>query len=150
MGREDFSQSSQLTTLVGRPTNRYVRLPKNVNTLRGLTDANKLKPNNRLHYSIYPSIAKEYEATYTQLTNLDFYSPVITILGNDPVSHLINTNYEDVGITVDVGSELVSTFRRLIRILSVYTKSHTPRRMVLIQTQPWCARLKWDCHQMLL
>jgi hypothetical protein len=109
MGREDFSQSSQLTTLVGRPTNRYVRLPKNVNTLRGLTDANKLKPNNRLHYSIYPSIAKEYEATYTQLTNLDFYSPVITILGNDPVSHLINTNYEDAGITVDVGSELVST-----------------------------------------
>jgi hypothetical protein len=74
-----------------------------------LTDANKLKPNNRLHYSIYPSIAKEYEATYTQLTNLDFYSPVITILGNDPVSHLINTNYEDAGITVDVGSELVST-----------------------------------------
>jgi hypothetical protein len=109
MGREDFSQSSQLTTLVGRPTNRYVRLPKNINTLRGLTDANKLKPNNRLHYSIYPSIAKEYEATYTQLTNLDFYSPVITILGNDPVSHLINTNYEDAGITVDVGSELVST-----------------------------------------
>ena len=109
MGREDFSQSSQLTTLVGRPTNRYVRLPKNVNTLRGLTDANKLKPNNRLHYSIYPSIAKEYEATYTQLTNLDFYSPIITILGNDPVSHLINTNYEDAGITVDVGSELVST-----------------------------------------
>ena len=109
MGREDFSQSSQLTTLVGRPTNRYVRLPKNVNTLRGLTDANKLKPNNRLHYSIYPSIAREYEATYTQLTNLDFYSPIITILGNDPVSHLINTNYEDAGITVDVGSELVST-----------------------------------------
>jgi hypothetical protein len=74
-----------------------------------LTDANKLKPNNRLHYSIYPSIAREYEATYTQLTNLDFYSPIITILGNDPVSHLINTNYEDAGITVDVGSELVST-----------------------------------------
>ncbi|MDB4676291.1 DUF5011 domain-containing protein, partial [Flavobacteriales bacterium] len=30
-------------------------------------------------------------------------------MGNDPVSHLINTNYEDAGITVDVGSELVST-----------------------------------------
>ena len=90
MGREDFSQSSQLTTLVGKPTNRYKKLPKNVGTIKSLTQA-RVKPNNRLHYSAYPLIQKEYSATYTQLTNLDFYSPIITILGNNPVSHVVGT-----------------------------------------------------------
>jgi glutamine amidotransferase PdxT len=108
MGREDFSQSSQLSTLVGKPTNRYQRLPKNVNTLRRLTEA-KAKPNNRYHYSIYPLVQKEYQASYTQLTNLDFYSPIITIKGSAIVSHLIGTTYEDAGVTVDEGSTLIST-----------------------------------------
>ena len=108
MGREDFSQSSQLTTLVGKPTNRYKRLPKNVGTIKSLTQA-RAKPNNRLHYSAYPLIQKEYSATYTQLTNLDFYSPIITILGSNPVSHLVDTPYVDVGVKVDQGSELYST-----------------------------------------
>ena len=108
MGREDFSQSSQLSTLVGKPTNRYQRLPKNVNTLRSLTEA-KAKPNNRYHYSIYPLVQKEYQASYTQLTNLDFYSPIITIKGSAIVSHLIGTTYEDAGVTVDEGSTLIST-----------------------------------------
>jgi hypothetical protein len=108
MGREDFSQSSQLSTLVGKPTNRYQRLPKNVNTLRRLTEA-KAKPNNRYHYSIYPLVQKEYKASYTQLTNLDFYSPIITIKGSAIVSHLIGTTYEDAGVTVDEGSTLIST-----------------------------------------
>jgi hypothetical protein len=108
MGREDFSQSSQLSTLVGKPTNRYQRLPKNVNTLRSLTEA-KSKPNNRYHYSIYPLVQKEYQASYTQLTNLDFYSPIITIKGSAIVSHLIGTTYEDAGVTVDEGSTLIST-----------------------------------------
>ena len=108
MGREDFSQSSQLSTLVGKPTNRYQRLPKNVNTLRNLTEA-KIKPNNRYHYSIYPLVQREYQASYTQLTNLDFYSPIITIRGSAIVSHLIGTTYEDAGVTVDEGSTLIST-----------------------------------------
>ena len=108
MGREDFSQSSQLTTLVGKPTNRYKKLPKNVGTIKSLTQA-RVKPNNRLHYSAYPLIQKEYSATYTQLTNLDFYSPIITILGNNPVSHLVGTPYVDAGVKVDEGSELYST-----------------------------------------
>ena len=108
MGREDFSQSSQLTTLVGKPTNRYKRLPKNVGTLKNLTQA-RAKPNNRLHHSAYPLIQKEYSATYTQLTNLDFYSPIITVLGNNPVSHLVGTPYVDAGVNVDEGSELYST-----------------------------------------
>jgi hydrogenase-4 membrane subunit HyfE len=108
MGREDFSQSSQLSTLVGKPTNRYQKLPKNVNTLRRLTEA-KAKPNNRYHYSIYPLVQKEYQASYTQLTNLDFYSPIITIKGSAIVSHLIGTTYEDAGVTVDEGSTLIST-----------------------------------------
>ena len=108
MGREDFSQSSQLSTLVGKPTNRYQRLPKNMNTLRSLTEA-KAKPNNRYHYSIYPLVQKEYQASYTQLTNLDFYSPIITIKGSAIVSHLIGTTYEDAGVTVDEGSTLIST-----------------------------------------
>ena len=108
MGREDFSQSSQLTTLVGKPTNRYKRLPKNVGTLKSLTQA-RAKPNNRLHYSAYPLIQKEYSATYTQLTNLDFYSPIITILGSNPVSHYVGTPYVDAGVKVDEGSELYST-----------------------------------------
>src|SRR6056300_429364 len=108
MGREDFSQSSQLSTLVGKPTNRYQRLPKNVNTLRNLTGV-KIKPNNRYHYSIYPLVQKEYQASYTQLTNLDFYSPIITIRGSAVVSHLVGTVYEDEGVTVDEGSTLIST-----------------------------------------
>ena len=108
MGREDFSQSSQLTTLVGKPTNRYKKLPKNVGTIKSLTQA-RVKPNNRLHYSAYPLIQKEYSATYTQLTNLDFYSPIITILGNNPVSHLVGAPYVDAGVKVDEGSELYST-----------------------------------------
>ena len=108
MGREDFSQSSQLTTLVGKPTNRYKKLPKNVGTIKSLTQA-RAKPNNRLHYSAYPLIQKEYSATYTQLTNLDFYSPIITILGNNPVSHYVGTPYVDAGVKVDEGSELYST-----------------------------------------
>jgi hypothetical protein len=108
MGREDFSQSSQLSTLVGKPTNRYQKLPKNVNTLRRLTEA-KAKPNNRYHYSIYPLVEKEYQASYTQLTNLDFYSPIINIKGSAIVSHLIGTTYEDAGVTVDEGSTLIST-----------------------------------------
>jgi hypothetical protein len=108
MGREDFSQSSQLTTLVGKPTNRYKKLPKNVGTIKSLTQA-RVKPNNRLHYSAYPLIQKEYSVTYTQLTNLDFYSPIITILGNNPVSHLVGAPYVDAGVKVDEGSELYST-----------------------------------------
>jgi hypothetical protein len=108
MGREDFSQSSQLSTLVGKPTNRYQKLPKNVNTLRNLTGV-KIKPNNRYHYSIYPLVQKEYQASYTQLTNLDFYSPIITIRGSAVVSHLVGTVYEDEGVTVDEGSTLIST-----------------------------------------
>ena len=108
MGREDFSQSSQLTTLVGKPTNRYKKLPKTVGTIKSLTQA-RAKPNNRLHYSAYPLIQKEYSATYTQLTNLDFYSPIITILGNNPVSHYVGTPYVDAGVKVDEGSELYST-----------------------------------------
>ena len=108
MGREDFSQSSQLTTLVGKPTNRYKKLPKNVGTIKSLTQA-RAKPNNRLHYSAYPLIQKEYSATYTQLTNLDFYSPIITVLGSNPVSHLVGTPYVDAGVKVDQGSELYST-----------------------------------------
>jgi hypothetical protein len=108
MGREDFSQSSQLSTLVGKPTNRYKRLPKNVTTLQNLTEA-KTKPNNRYHYSIYPLVQREYQASYTQLTNLDFYSPIISIKGSVIVSHLIGTIYEDAGVKVDEGSTLIST-----------------------------------------
>ena len=108
MGREDFSQSSQLSTLVGKPTNRYQRLPKNLNTLRNLTGVTT-KLNNRYHYSIYPLVQKEYQASYTQLTNLDFYSPIITLRGLSVVSHLIGTVYEDAGATVDEGSTLIST-----------------------------------------
>ena len=108
MGREDFSQSSQLSTLVGKPTNRYQRLPKNLNTLRNLTGVTT-KLNNRYHYSIYPLVQREYQASYTQLTHLDFYSPIITIRGLSVVSHLIGTVYEDAGATVDEGSTLIST-----------------------------------------
>ena len=107
MGRDDYSQSSQLSTLVGKPVSRYTQLPKNTNTLRKLTEA-KTKPNNRYHYSIYPSVETEYQASYSQLTNLDFYSPIITILGNNPYAHLINTPFTDPGVTLDDGSTLVS------------------------------------------
>jgi len=107
MGRDDYSQSSQLSTLVGKPVSRYTKLPKNTNTLRKLTDV-KTKPNNRFHYSIYPSVETEYQASYSQLTNLDFYSPVITILGDNPYGHLINTPFTDPGVTLDETSTLVS------------------------------------------
>jgi hypothetical protein len=108
MGRDDYSQSSQLSTLVGKPVSRYTKLPKNTNTLKKLTDI-KAKPNNRFHYSIYPSVETEYQASYSQLTNLDFYSPVITILGDNPYSHLINTPFTDPGVALDETSTLVST-----------------------------------------
>jgi len=107
MGRDDYSQSSQLSTLVGKPVSRYTKLPKNTDTLRKLTDV-KVKPNNRFHYSIYPSVETEYQASYSQLTNLDFYSPVITILGDNPYSHLRNTPFTDPGVTLDETSTLVS------------------------------------------
>ena len=107
MGRAEYSQSSQLSTLVGKPVSRYTKLPKNTDTLRKLTDV-KAKPNNRFHYSIYPSVETEYQASYSQLTNLDFYSPVITILGDNPYSHLINTPFTDPGFTLDETSTLVS------------------------------------------
>jgi hypothetical protein len=108
MGRDDYSQSSQLSTLVGKPISKYTKLPKNTNTLRKLTDV-KVKPNNRFHYSIYPSVETEYQASYSQLTNLDFYSPIITILGDNPYAHLINTPFTDPGIKLDETSTLVST-----------------------------------------
>jgi len=107
MGRAEYSQSSQLSTLVGKPVSRYTKLPKNTDTLRKLTDI-RAKPNNRFHYSIYPSVEREYQASYSQLTNLDFYSPVITILGDNPYSHLINTPFTDPGFTLDETSTLVS------------------------------------------
>jgi len=107
MGRSEYSQSSQLSTLVGKPVSRYTKLPKNTDTLRKLTDI-KVKPNNRFHYSIYPSVETEYQASYSQLTNLDFYSPVITILGDNPYGHLINTPFTDPGVTIDETSTLVS------------------------------------------
>src|SRR6056300_1004578 len=107
MGRDDYSQSSQLSTLVGKPVSRYTQLPKNTNTLRKLTEA-KAKPNNRYHYSIYPAVESEYQASYSQLANLDFYSPIITILGDNPYTHLINTPFADPGVTLDEGSTLVS------------------------------------------
>jgi hypothetical protein len=107
MGRAEYSQSSQLSTLVGKPVSRYTKLPKNTDTLRKLTDV-KVKPNNRFHYSIYPSVETEYQASYSQLTNLDFYSPVITILGGNPYGHLINTPFTDPGVTIDETSTLVS------------------------------------------
>jgi hypothetical protein len=108
MGRDDYSQSSQLSTLVGKPVSKYTKLPKNTNTLKKLTDV-KVKPNNRFHYSIYPSVETEYQASYSQLTKLDFYSPIITILGDNPYAHLINTPFTDPGITLDETSTLVST-----------------------------------------
>ena len=107
MGRDDYSQSSQLSTLVGKPVSRYTPLPKNTDTLKNLTEA-RAKPNNRYHYSIYPELESEYQASYSQLTNLDFYSPIITILGDNPYAHLINTPFTDPGITLDEGSTLVS------------------------------------------
>jgi hypothetical protein len=109
MVREDYSQSSVLTTLVGKPTDRYKKYDKDIDTLKELTDQYG-KPNNRLHYSLYPQIQNEYQATLTQLEALDFYSPVVQILGNNPQSHVVNTPYIDQGATLnDVGSELVST-----------------------------------------
>ena len=107
MGRDGYSQSSQLSTLVGKPVSRYTQLPKNTNTLKNLTEA-KAKPNNRYHYSIYPEFQTEYQASYSQLTNLDFYSPIITILGDNPYAHLINTKFTDPGVSLDEGSTLVS------------------------------------------
>ena len=109
MGRKDYSQSSVLGTLVGTATNRYEKLDKNVDTLKSLTDPDK-KPNNRLHYSIYPQVQEEYNATITQLTHLDFYSPIIRILGDNPASHTVDTPYSDKGVVLeDYGSELTST-----------------------------------------
>ena len=107
MGRAEYSQSSQLSTLVGKPVSRYTKLPKNTDTLRKLTDI-RAKPNNRFHYSIYPSVEREYQASYSQLANLDFYSPVITILGDNPYSHLLNTPFTDPGFILDETSTLVS------------------------------------------
>ena len=40
------------------------------NTLKKLMGA-KLKPNNRYHYSIYPAVEREYQASYSQLTTPD-------------------------------------------------------------------------------
>jgi len=109
MVREDYSQSSLLTTLVGKPTDRYIKYDKDIDTLKELTDQFG-KPNNRLHYSIYPQIQNEYQATLTQLEALDFYSPVVEVIGNITVSHRVNTPYNDQGVIInDVGSELVST-----------------------------------------
>src|SRR6056300_606140 len=109
MVREDYSQSSLLTTLVGKPTDRYKKYDKDIDTLKELTDQFG-KPNNRLHYSIYPQIQNEYQATLTQLEALDFYSPVVEVIGNITVSHRVNTPYNDQGVIInDVGSELVST-----------------------------------------
>src|SRR5210317_353798 len=109
MVREDYSQSSLLTTLVGKPTDRYKKYDKDIDTLKQLTDQFG-KPNNRLHYSIYPQIQNEYQATLTQLEALDFYSPVVEVIGNITVSHRVNTPYNDQGVIInDVGSELVST-----------------------------------------
>src|SRR6056300_648166 len=109
MVREDYSQSSLLTTLVGKPTDRYKKYDKDIDTLKELTDQFG-KANNRLHYSIYPQIQNEYQATLTQLEALDFYSPVVEVIGNITVSHRVYTPYNDQGVIInDVGSELVST-----------------------------------------
>jgi len=107
MGRDEYSQSSLLSPLVGRPVSRYTNLPKNTTTLRNLTES-RAKPNNRLHYSTYPTMQTEYQASYSQLTNLDFYSPIITILGGNPYAHLRNTKFVDPGIILDETSTLVS------------------------------------------
>lgn len=107
MGREDYSQSSLLSTLVGEPVSRYTKLPKNKDTLGKLTK-NKTTSINRYHYSIYPEVENEYQATFTQLTNLDFFSPIITFVGDNPYLQLLNTPFVDPGVVLDTGSTLVS------------------------------------------
>ena len=126
MVREDYSQSSVLSTLVGKPTNRYRKLAKNVSTLRSLTDPDK-KPNNRLHYSLYPQIQREYQATITQLTNLDFHSPIVRIVGENPVSHIVGTPYTDEGIEIDdYGSTLTSTVSTVDdNVFGIYKVTYT-------------------------
>ena len=126
MVREDYSQSSVLSTLVGKPTNRYRKLAKNVSTLRSLTDPDK-KPNNRLHYSLYPQIQREYQATITQLTNLDFYSPIVRIIGDNPVSHPVGTPYTDAGVEInDYGSTLTSTVSTVDdNVFGIYKVTYT-------------------------
>jgi len=107
MGREDYSQSSLLSTLVGQPVSRYTKLPKNKDTLGELTK-DKNTHINRFHYSIYPEVENEYQATFTQLTNLDFFSPIITLVGDNPHLHILNTPFVDPGVILDAGSTLVS------------------------------------------
>ena len=126
MGRKDYSQSSVLGTLVGTATNRYEKLDKNLDTLKSLTDPDK-KPNNRLHYSIYPQVQEEYNATITQLTQLDFYSPIIRILGDNPASHTVDTPYEDKGVVLeDYGSELTSTVSTVnTNVFGVFNVTYT-------------------------
>ena len=107
MGRDNYSQSNQLTTLSGRLVNRNTILPRSRNTLLNLIER-RIKPNNRLHYGLYPMIQNEYSTTYVELEKLDLYPPIITI--NEGVSTDVYQfdTYMHQGVVVDAGSVLIT------------------------------------------
>ena len=159
MGREDYSQSSQLTTLSGRPVDRYTILPRSRNTLLNLTEA-RLKPNNRLHYGLYPMIQNEYSATYVELVQLDLYPPVMTLTGDATTSVYQFDTYIDHGITVDDGSFIIqpnlsnvntslspgSTFDIVYSSVDGAGHSNSAIRAVTVTASPWSQQAKIQSH----
>ena len=155
MGRDDYSQSIQLTTLSGRLVNRNTILPRSRNTLLNLIER-RIKPNNRLHYGMYPMIQNEYSATYVELEKLDLYPPIMTITGGTPTDVYQFDTYIDQGVVVDDGSLVTltglsnvntskaigSTFDIVYHAIDGAGHSNSAIRTVTVADSPWTQQAK--------
>ena len=155
MGREDYSQSIQLSNLSGRLVNRNTNLPKSRNTLLNLIER-RIKPNNRIHYGMYPMIQNEYSATYFELLELDLYPPIITITGGVSIDVYQFDAYMEQGAVVDDGSVLItpnlsnvntflspgSTFDIVYHAVDGVGHSNSLTKTATIIASPWTQQAK--------